>query len=174
MLGILTFPEQKLIPDQKNIIWNSKKGFIIPNPTYHYIGLFSCESRLNGVLYSLKYLTHRPVNKILDVYLNSTGPVHRLQEESLALSCDVTAEWNSRVSISWSYPGQANSSASISRRIVKGSSSVMFHSVLSIRQLSRSDRGIYICHVRSGPTLRETNTSVIVYGESSNHTELRH
>ncbi|KAG5850693.1 hypothetical protein ANANG_G00085160 [Anguilla anguilla] len=162
-VSLVKFPEQKLIPDQKNIIWNSKQGFIIPNPTYHYIGLFSCESRLNGVLYSLKYLTHRPVNKILDVYLNSTGPVRLLRGESLALGCTATAEWNSRVSISWTYPGQANSSASISRRIAKGSSSVMFHSVLSIGQLSRSDRGTYTCHVRSGPTLRETNTSVIVY-----------
>ncbi|XP_061096497.1 vascular endothelial growth factor receptor 1 isoform X2 [Conger conger] len=162
-VSLVKFPGQKLIPDQKDIIWDSKQGFIIPKPTYHYIGLFSCETRLNGVLYSMKYLTHRPVNKILDVYLNSTGPVRQLRGESFALGCIVTAEWNSRVSISWSYPGQANNSASISRRIVKGSSSVMFHSVLSIGQLSRSDRGIYTCHVKSGPTLRETNISVTVY-----------
>lgn len=44
------------------------------------------------------------VNKILDVYLNSTGLVHTLQGEMLALNCTVTAEWNSRVSISWTYP----------------------------------------------------------------------
>ncbi|KAJ8413190.1 hypothetical protein AAFF_G00091860 [Aldrovandia affinis] len=162
-VSLVKFPGQKLIPDQKKIIWNSKRGFIIPKPTYHYIGLFSCESTLKGVLHSTKYLTHRPVNKILDVYLNNTDPVRLLQGQSLALGCTVTAELNSRVSISWSYPGQANSSASISRRIVKGSSSVMFHSVLSIAQLRRSDRGIYICQVRSGPASRETNTSVTVY-----------
>ncbi|KAJ8278170.1 hypothetical protein GJAV_G00084690 [Gymnothorax javanicus] len=173
-VSLVKFPGQKLIPDQKTIIWDSKQGFVIPNPSYRYIGLFSCESRLSGDLHSLKYLTHRPVNKILDVYLNSTGPVYLLRGDSLALGCTATTEWNSRVSISWSYPGQANSSASISHRIAKGSSGMMFHSVLSIRRLSRANRGVYICHVRSGPTSRETNTSVTVYNRPFIRLKHRH
>ncbi|KAI1891235.1 hypothetical protein AGOR_G00141690 [Albula goreensis] len=162
-VSLVKFPGQKLIAEQENITWDSKKGFIIPNPSFRHIGLFSCESSINGVVYSMKYLTHRQVNKILDVYLNNTGPVRLLQGESLALGCIVTAEWNSRVSITWSYPGQANGSASITRRIVKSTSSVMFHSVLSIALLTRADRGVYVCHVQSGPTSRKTNTSVTVY-----------
>ncbi|TRY76063.1 hypothetical protein DNTS_012280 [Danionella cerebrum] len=124
------FPLQQLVPDHRNIIWNSRQGFIIRSPTYFYIGLFSCETTVNGVKYSNNFLTHRPgmlwflsrtswretqkldpefddvfaVNKILEVYLNSTGLVRTLQGEMLALNCTVTAEWNSRVSISWSYP----------------------------------------------------------------------
>ncbi|XP_036376880.1 vascular endothelial growth factor receptor 1 isoform X2 [Megalops cyprinoides] len=162
-VALIKFPGQRLVPDQKSIIWSSKKGFIIPSPSYRFSGLFSCETRLNGILHSAQYLTHRPVNKILDVYLNSTRPVRSLRGERLALTCTVTAEWNSRVSITWSYPGQVNDSASISRRIVKGTSSIMFLSVLSITELSRADRGVYVCRVRSGPVLRETNTSVTVY-----------
>lgn len=121
-----------LAPDNRNIIWSSRQGFIIRSPTFFYIGLFSCETLVNGVKYSNKFLTHRPgkslklfdelicepnldfqtmyhfllfaVNKILDVYLNSTGLLHTLQGEILALNCTVTAEWNSRVSITWTYP----------------------------------------------------------------------
>ncbi|KAG9330408.1 hypothetical protein JZ751_025521 [Albula glossodonta] len=119
-VSLVKFPGQKLIAEQENITWDSKKGFIIPNPSFRHIGLFSCESSINGVVHSMKYLTHRQ------------------------------AEWNSRVSITWSYPGQSTSS-------------VMFHSVLSIALLTRADRGIYVCHVQSGPTSRKTNTSVTVY-----------
>lgn len=49
-----------------------------------------------------------PVNKIQKVYLNSTGLVQALEGERLALNCTVTAEWNSRVNINWSYPGKAS------------------------------------------------------------------
>lgn len=49
-----------------------------------------------------------PVNKIQEVYLNSTGLVPALKGERLALNCTVTAEWNSRVNINWSYPGKVS------------------------------------------------------------------
>uniref|UniRef100_A0A3B3S4C8 receptor protein-tyrosine kinase n=1 Tax=Paramormyrops kingsleyae TaxID=1676925 RepID=A0A3B3S4C8_9TELE len=163
-VALVKFPGQVLLPDQKNIIWNSRRGFIIPKPTYHFIGLFSCEATINGNLYSSKYLTYRPVNKILDVYLNITESLAALRGHSFALNCTVTAAWNSRVSISWKYPGQkTNQSAFIMRRILPSSSSRVFYSVLSIPQLRRSDSGLYVCRVRSGPSQRETNTSLVVY-----------
>ncbi|CAB1341006.1 unnamed protein product, partial [Coregonus sp. 'balchen'] len=131
------FPDRELTPDQRNIVWNSRQGFLIR------------------------------MNKIMDVYLNSTSPVQALQGESLAINCTVTAEWNSRVSISWDYPGQANRAAIISRRIMASKTHMVFYSILSIPQLHRSDRGLYICRVTSGPVSRETNVSVTVYGQKS-------
>ncbi|XP_067234714.1 vascular endothelial growth factor receptor 1 isoform X3 [Chanodichthys erythropterus] len=162
---LVKFPLHVLAPDYRNIIWNSRQGFTIRSPTYFYIGLFSCETLVNGVKYSNKFLTHRPVNKILDVYLNSTGLVHTLQGEMLALNCTVTAEWNSRVSITWTYPQKANGSATISRRISRSRTNMLFYSVLTIPRLSKADRGLYKCHVTSGPSKRDTNTTVIVYDQ---------
>uniref|UniRef100_A0A8C2DSP9 receptor protein-tyrosine kinase n=1 Tax=Cyprinus carpio TaxID=7962 RepID=A0A8C2DSP9_CYPCA len=164
-ISLVKFPFHPIAPDYRNIIWNSRQGFTIRSPTFFYIGLFSCETIVNGVKYSNKFLTHRPVNKILDVYLNSTGLVHTLQGQMLALNCTVTAEWNARVSISWTYPQKANGSATIIRRISRSRTNMLFYSVLTIPRLSKADRGLYKCHVTSGPSKRETNTTVIVYDQ---------
>uniref|UniRef100_A0AAR2KA78 receptor protein-tyrosine kinase n=2 Tax=Pygocentrus nattereri TaxID=42514 RepID=A0AAR2KA78_PYGNA len=162
-VSLVKFPKHKLDIDRRNIIWNSRRGFVIRSPTYFYVGLFYCETVINGVTYSNKFLTYRPVNKIQDVYLNNTGLVQALQGELLALNCTVTAEWNSRVSISWTYPGQANSTASVSKRITKSKNNMVFYSVLTIHKLRKADRGVYTCHVASGPAKRQANSSVIVY-----------
>ncbi|XP_077100809.1 vascular endothelial growth factor receptor 1 isoform X1 [Siphateles boraxobius] len=164
-VSLVKFPLRVLAPDNRNIIWSSRQGFTIRSPTFFYIGLFSCETLINGVKYSNKFLTHRPVNKILDVYLNSTSLLHTLQGEILALNCTVTAEWNSRVSITWTYPQKANGSATISRRISRSRTNMLFYSVLTIPSLSKADRGLYKCHVTSGPSKRDTNTTVIVYDQ---------
>uniref|UniRef100_A0A4W5K5C6 Platelet-derived growth factor receptor-like protein n=1 Tax=Hucho hucho TaxID=62062 RepID=A0A4W5K5C6_9TELE len=162
-VSLVKFPDQELTPDQRNIVWNSRQGFLIRSPTYFYIGLFSCKTTVNGTTHSLSYLTHRQVNKIMEVYLNSTSPVLALQGESLSINCTVTAKWNSRVSISWDYPGQANKSAIVSRWIMASTFHMVFYSILSIPKLHRSDKGLYICRVTSGPVSRETNVSVTVY-----------
>ncbi|XP_057179005.1 vascular endothelial growth factor receptor 1 isoform X2 [Triplophysa rosa] len=162
-VSLVKFPLHRLVPDHRSITWNSKHGFTVRSPTFFYIGLFSCETIVNGVKYTNKFLTHRPVNKIMDVYLNSTGLVHTLQGEMLALNCTVTAEWNSRVSISWTYPGKANGSGTVIRRIASSRTNMLFYSILTIPRLSKSDRGLYKCHVTSGPSKRDTNTTVIVY-----------
>uniref|UniRef100_A0A672NB18 receptor protein-tyrosine kinase n=1 Tax=Sinocyclocheilus grahami TaxID=75366 RepID=A0A672NB18_SINGR len=160
-VSLVKFPFHRLAPDYRNIIWNSRHGFTIRSPTFFYIGLFSCETIVNEVKYSNKFLTHRPVNKILDVYLNSTGLVHTLQGQMLALNCTVTAEWNARVSISWTYPQKVG----FTQRISRSRTNMLFYSVLTVPRLSKADRGLYKCHVTSGPSKRETNTTVIVYDQ---------
>uniref|UniRef100_A0A673G7B8 receptor protein-tyrosine kinase n=1 Tax=Sinocyclocheilus rhinocerous TaxID=307959 RepID=A0A673G7B8_9TELE len=160
-VSLVKFPFHRIAPDYRNIIWNSRQGFTIRSPTFFYIGLFSCETIVNGVKYSNRFLTHRPVNKILDVYLNSTGLVHTLQGQMLALNCTVTAEWNARVSISWTYPQKVG----FTQRISRSRTNMLFYSVLTIPRLSKADRGLYKCHVTSGPSKRETNTTVIVYDQ---------
>ncbi|XP_019897332.2 vascular endothelial growth factor receptor 1 isoform X2 [Esox lucius] len=164
IVSLVKFPDSRVLtPDQKNIVWNSRRGFVIRSPTFFYIGMFSCKTTLNGITHSISYLTHRPVNKIMDVYLNSTSPLQTLQGNSLTINCTVTAEWNSRVSIRWDYPGKANTSAIISKRIMSSKSHMVFYSLLSIPKLRLSDRGLYICQVSSGPVSRATNVSVTVY-----------
>lgn len=41
------------------IIWDNMRGFRIPEATYRFIGLLSCETTIGGHKYSTKYLTHR-------------------------------------------------------------------------------------------------------------------
>lgn len=128
--------DYSLDPDQRNIIWNSKQGFTIQSPTFFYIDMFSCKTRVNNVTYkSRSYLVHRPglwchktsqslcvcrrkyvclfvfllcfaVNKIYEVKLNVSEPVKALKGQRLVLNCTATAALNSRVNISWVYPGK--------------------------------------------------------------------
>ncbi|XP_012671579.2 vascular endothelial growth factor receptor 1 isoform X1 [Clupea harengus] len=158
-------PVQTLVPDQKDIIWNSKEGFTIRSPSIVHTGMFYCEATLNGVKHKQHFLVYRPVYEIYDVYLNSTGPVQALQGDRLVLNCTATAPHNSRVNIRWSYPGEGLRKISATKRIERRATHVVFYSILTISQLRKYDRGVYVCHVRNDRARRTANTTVTVYDQ---------
>ncbi|KAM4606155.1 vascular endothelial growth factor receptor 1 [Polymixia lowei] len=175
-VSLVKFPDHKLTSDQQNIVWNSKQGFTIRSPTYFYIGIFSCQTTIDGVTHSSHiYFIHRPVNNIMEVYLNSSGPVQALKGERLALNCTATGELNTRVNISWDYPGKDNGTGSISKRILNIRTHMLFYSILTIPKLKRSDRGLYTCSVTSGEKIkRETKVGVTVYDRPFIRLKARH
>ncbi|KAL1006502.1 hypothetical protein UPYG_G00073180 [Umbra pygmaea] len=169
------YPDSHVLkPDQRNIVWNSRRGFIIRSPTLFYVGMFSCKTSLNGTTHSISYLTHRQVNKIRDMYLNISSPHEALQGERLTINCTVTAEWNSRVSFKWDYPSKANSSNIIYEEMLKSKTHLVFYSLLSIPKLHSSNKGLFICQVFSGPVKREVNASVKVYDRPFIRLKARH
>ncbi|KAM6095865.1 vascular endothelial growth factor receptor 1 [Chlamydotis macqueenii] len=157
-------PLETLIPDGKTIIWDSMKGFRIPKATYKFIGLLSCETTIGGQKYSTKYLTHRETNTIFDVQLSTPRLVKLLKGDSLAINCTVTAAWNTRVQMTWTYPGEARKRGSVMQRIdQKNTEANIFHSILFVDKVRDIDKGQYTCHVKSGPSIKAVNTTVIVY-----------
>lgn len=48
------------------------------------------------------------MSNILAVYLNSSESVQALKGEKLVLNCTATAEFNTRVNITWDYPGKVS------------------------------------------------------------------
>ncbi|KAK2519123.1 hypothetical protein Q9233_012176 [Columba guinea] len=157
-------PRETLIPDGKTIIWDSMKGFRIPKATYKFIGLLSCETTIGGHKYSTKYLTHRETNTIFDVQLSTPRLVKLLKGDSLAINCTVTAAWNTRVQMTWTYPGEAQKRGSIMQRIdQRNIEANIFYSILVVDKVRDIDKGQYTCHVKSGPSIKAVNTTVIVY-----------
>ncbi|TNM96294.1 hypothetical protein fugu_015955 [Takifugu bimaculatus] len=153
-------------PDQRNIIWNSTKGFTVRSPTFFYIAIFFCETSVNNVTYkSRSYLVHRPVSNIFDVKLNSSEHVKALKGQRLVLNCTATAELNSRANISWDYPGKTNAASSTYKRLVKHRTHILFYNILTIPSLRRSDRGLYKCSVSSGDKFMQRNVSVMVHDQ---------
>lgn len=152
----------RLSPDQRNILWDSKVGFTIRSPTFYYTGLFMCETPAADQQ-SRIYIVHRPVSNILDVYLNSSGSLQALKGERLALNCTATGELNTRVNITWDFPGQNNSLPSITKRILRHRTHVLFYSILTIPKLQRSDRGQYTCRITSGDNVKQQKVTVTVY-----------
>uniref|UniRef100_A0A452H3Y9 Vascular endothelial growth factor receptor 1 n=1 Tax=Gopherus agassizii TaxID=38772 RepID=A0A452H3Y9_9SAUR len=160
-------PPETLIPDGKTIIWDSTKGFIIPKATYRFIGLMSCETTIDGHKYSTKYLTHRQTNTIFDVQLNTPNLVKLLKGDTLAVNCTVAAAWNTRVQMTWSYPGEEKHRASIINRIGQRTTDAnIFYSILVVDKVRDIDKGQYTCHVKSGPSVKSVNTTVHVYDKT--------
>lgn len=52
------------------------------------------------------FLSLVPVSNIMEVSLNSSGPVQALKGERLTLNCTAKGELNTRVNITWDYPGK--------------------------------------------------------------------
>ncbi|XP_057389214.1 vascular endothelial growth factor receptor 1 isoform X1 [Balaenoptera acutorostrata] len=161
------FPFDTLIPDGKRITWDSRKGFIISNATYREIGLLTCETTVNGHEYKTNYLTLRQTNTITDVQISMPSPVRLLRGHALTLNCTATTPLNTRVQMTWSYPGEINKRASIRQRIDRRNSrNNVFYSILFIGKVQNKDKGLYICHVKSGPSLKSVNTSVHIYDKA--------
>uniref|UniRef100_A0A673SUR8 Fms related tyrosine kinase 1 n=1 Tax=Suricata suricatta TaxID=37032 RepID=A0A673SUR8_SURSU len=167
MVTLKKFPLETLVPDGKRITWDSRKGFIIANATYREIGLLACETTVNGHLYKTNYLTYRQTNTIMDVQMSTPSPVRFLQGDTLTLNCTATTALNTRVQMTWSYPGEESKRASIRQRIGRrGSHDNVFHSILTIRNVQNQDKGLYTCHVKSGPSLKSANVSVHIYDKA--------
>ncbi|XP_049913306.1 vascular endothelial growth factor receptor 1 isoform X1 [Epinephelus moara] len=161
---LVKFPSHSLSPDQRNIIWNSKQGFTIRTPTFYYIGLFYCQTITNGITHKSRvYFIHRPVSNIMEVYLNSSGPVQALKGERLVMNCTATGELNTRVNITWDYPGKINNTGSTYKRLLKHRTHMLFYNILTIPKLQRSDRGLYTCRVTSGENTKQQQVTVTVY-----------
>ncbi|KAK7879036.1 hypothetical protein WMY93_030789 [Mugilogobius chulae] len=154
----------RVSPDERNILWDSTIGFTVRSPTLFYTGAFFCETSRDGAsLKSRIYFVHRPVSNILEVYLNSSGSVQALKGERLVLNCTATGELNTRVNITWDYPGKNNSFHSITKRIQKHRTHVLFYSILTIPNLQYSDRGQYSCRVSSGDKVKHQDVPVTIY-----------
>ncbi|KAM5289256.1 vascular endothelial growth factor receptor 1 [Ctenodactylus gundi] len=158
------FPFDTLVPDGKRIIWDSRKGFIISNATYREIGLLTCEATVDGHLYQTNYLTYRQVSTIIGIQMSTARPVKLLSGHTLTLNCTTTTALNARVEMTWNYPGKKTKRASIRQRIDQSNSHAnVFYSILTIDKVQKKDRGLYTCHVKSGPSSESVNTSVHIY-----------
>uniref|UniRef100_A0A669CQK1 receptor protein-tyrosine kinase n=1 Tax=Oreochromis niloticus TaxID=8128 RepID=A0A669CQK1_ORENI len=123
-----------LSADQRNIIWNSRRGFTIRSPTFFYIAL-------SPPLYKSR----------------------ALKGQRLVLNCSATAELNTRVNFTWDYPGKSTNTGSTFKRLVKHQTEMLFYSILTIPKLQRSDRGHYTCRVTSGDQRQHKQVNVTVY-----------
>ncbi|XP_048350589.1 vascular endothelial growth factor receptor 1 isoform X2 [Sphaerodactylus townsendi] len=154
------------VPSGKTI-WDSTKGFIIPNATFEFIGLFKCEATIGGYRHKSTYLTYRQNNEIINVSLNASRPVKLLKGDNLVLNCTVTASWNTRPLITWNYPGERNKRGTITSSInQRNYGANVFYSILVIDKVRDIDKGLYTCNVTSSPSLRLVNATVHIYDKA--------
>lgn len=161
---LVKYPNVHISPDQRNIIWNSRIGFTIRTPTYYYVGPFQCEAISDGIAYrSQLFFVHRQVSNIIDVNVTGSDHVQELKGKRLVLNCTATAELNTRVNITWDYPGKNNNTGSTKKRLHVHRTHLMFYNVLTITKLQRTDRGVYTCRVNSGDKTKQQSVTVTVF-----------
>lgn len=161
---LVKFPDQSLSPAHRNIVWSSKRGFTVRTPTFHYTGLWFCQTVTDGVKHKSRiYYVHRLVSNITKVYLNSSRSLEALKGEKLVLNCTAKAELNTRVNITWDYPGKSKHAGFTFKRLLKHQTHMLFYNILTIPKLQRSDRGFYKCNVTSGDQSKQENVTVTVY-----------
>ncbi|KAG8452858.1 hypothetical protein GDO86_004593 [Hymenochirus boettgeri] len=153
--------------DQKNIIWDNKRGIIIPKPTYVFNDLLSCEVTVNGILHSTKYIPQKQSSKIHSVRLNVSDSIHLLRTEPLEIQCSVTTDLNARAEITWKYPQTNFGIIALIKRIMgKSQPGVnVFNSILTIKEVKKYDEGDYICIAKNGPSTRSVKTTVRIHAK---------
>ncbi|XP_056417806.1 vascular endothelial growth factor receptor 1 isoform X2 [Hyla sarda] len=152
-------------PDDKDVIWDNKKGFIIRKPIHLLpIGLLRCQANVNGVTYISSYYINRQSSAIHKVWLDVPSSIRLLRNATLAINCSVTTNLNSRAEIQWTYPGmQFGRLASIIKRIILSDSEAVVFSKLFIHKVKTIDQGLYTCTAKNGPSTKSINTTVRVH-----------
>ncbi|NP_001079190.1 fms-related tyrosine kinase 1 L homeolog precursor [Xenopus laevis] len=160
--GKLPFPV-----DQKNIIWNNKRGIIIPNPTFQFYDLLICEATLNGIVHRTIYLPNKQSSKIHSVKLDAQDSIHLLSGERLRIQCSVKTDLNARAEIEWKYPRTKfyRMASTVRRMDASNPKVLMFYSTLFIHDVRKIDDGEYTCTAKNGPSTSSVNTTVHIHAK---------
>lgn len=151
----------------RSAVWDSKKGFIIRKPTHKFLGLLSCEAKVNGDTHTRNYFTFKQPSAIHNVQLSVPSSIKVLRGQSLSINCSATTELNTRAAIQWTYPAlKYGKLASFVRRLFLSNSQAMSHSMMVIPNVETVDQGTYVCTVKNGPTTKSVNTTVRVYADA--------
>ncbi|XP_068123110.1 vascular endothelial growth factor receptor 1 isoform X2 [Hyperolius riggenbachi] len=151
-------------PEDKNIIWDNKKGFIVRKPSYVFIGLLSCEARVNGTLQKVTYMTHRQTSTIHSVELDVPSSIKILRGNSLTMNCTAITDLNTRPEITWIYPASKFGKIVVPmNRVFLTNDKAVVHSMLRIARVGYVDQGQYICTAKNGPSSKSDNTAVRVH-----------
>uniref|UniRef100_A0A671NEW6 receptor protein-tyrosine kinase n=1 Tax=Sinocyclocheilus anshuiensis TaxID=1608454 RepID=A0A671NEW6_9TELE len=98
------YPVKELATDGKDVIWDSKRGFILPSHVVSYAGVVYCQTIIRNETYqSSPYIVAVVGYKIHDLTLS---PAHeRLTVgERLMLNCTAHTELNVGIDFQWTFP----------------------------------------------------------------------
>uniref|UniRef100_A0A673N716 receptor protein-tyrosine kinase n=1 Tax=Sinocyclocheilus rhinocerous TaxID=307959 RepID=A0A673N716_9TELE len=98
------YPVKELATDGKEVIWDSKRGFILPSHVVSYAGVVYCQTTIRNETYqSSPYIVAVVGYKIHDLTLSP--PHERLTVgERLMLNCTAHTELNVGIDFQWTFP----------------------------------------------------------------------
>uniref|UniRef100_A0A8C2H743 receptor protein-tyrosine kinase n=1 Tax=Cyprinus carpio TaxID=7962 RepID=A0A8C2H743_CYPCA len=150
------YPVKELATDGKEVIWDSKRGFILPSHVVSYAGVVYCQTTIRNETYqSSPYIVAVVGYKIHDLTLSP--PHERLTVgERLMLNCTAHTELNVGIDFQWTFPHEK----------VRN----LFSCLLPVLYISSqcpnvtvNDTGEYICTASSGQMQKIARAPLIVY-----------
>uniref|UniRef100_A0A8C1ZGG0 receptor protein-tyrosine kinase n=1 Tax=Cyprinus carpio TaxID=7962 RepID=A0A8C1ZGG0_CYPCA len=98
------YPVKELATDGKDVIWDSKRGFVLPSHVVSYAGVVYCQTTIRNETYqSSPYIVAVVGYKIHDLTLSP--PHERLTVgERLMLNCTAHTELNVGIDFQWIFP----------------------------------------------------------------------
>ncbi|KAM9834873.1 vascular endothelial growth factor receptor 3 isoform X2 [Syngnathus typhle] len=153
--------------DMNKLTWDNKLGWVIPRhviDTVPILFTLSCVAVLGGKEYAANYLIHTTGSRVYDVKLFPEEPVEMIAGEALTLNCTVQVEFNTAVTIEWSYPGmQTNNSVDTKYHRDTLSHTTEAVNILTIQSTSTTDSGPYTCNVTRVDFAQSKTMQVIVH-----------
>uniref|UniRef100_A0A673N708 receptor protein-tyrosine kinase n=1 Tax=Sinocyclocheilus rhinocerous TaxID=307959 RepID=A0A673N708_9TELE len=155
---IFKYPVKELATDGKEVIWDSKRGFILPSHVVSYAGVVYCQTTIRNETYqSSPYIVAVVGYKIHDLTLSP--PHERLTVgERLMLNCTAHTELNVGIDFQWTFPHEK-----VSNLFRKLWNSLELSNTLIVENVTVNDTGEYICTASSGQMQKIGRAALIVY-----------
>ncbi|XP_010192241.1 PREDICTED: vascular endothelial growth factor receptor kdr-like, partial [Mesitornis unicolor] len=143
----------------RRMVWDPRRGFVIPSFSFIYSGVLTCTANVNGSVFTSYYLAQRLEDRAQNLALKAT-PKKLLVGETLYLECRAETFYNGRIELIWTCP---NGRHPHPKRTMKQSDSVnKVGSSLTIENVTMQDGGLYVCKTFNVTRL-EANVTVTVY-----------
>ncbi|XP_060688486.1 vascular endothelial growth factor receptor kdr-like [Hemiscyllium ocellatum] len=145
--------------DGINNKWDPKQGFILRNLEY-IPGMLRCKTMVNKQHFESCFMISKEVEGVNSVHLNTSEKIKVLSGDTLSIKCTAKMPLNARPEFQWEYPGKASNRKTIiykAREIT-----TVFYSILTLKDIQRTDEGTYKCQVLNKNMLQNW-TTVTVY-----------
>ncbi|XP_052669703.1 vascular endothelial growth factor receptor kdr-like isoform X1 [Harpia harpyja] len=143
----------------KRMVWDPRKGFVIPSYSFIYSGVLTCTANVNGSVFTSYYLAQRLEGRVQNLALKAT-PKKLLVGETLSLECRAETFINGRIELIWTCPSGRHP---YPRRTIDQTGMVnKVGSSLTIENVTMQDGGLYVCKTFNVTRL-EANVTVTVY-----------
>ncbi|TRY94944.1 hypothetical protein DNTS_013094 [Danionella cerebrum] len=164
------YPIKELPTDGKEVIWDSKRGFILPSHVVSYAGVVYCQTSIrNETFQSSPYIVAVVGYKIHDLTLSPANERLTIGER-LMLNCTAHTELNVGIDFQWIFPHEVSANGSISRSRYETKSfkkklwnSLELSNTIIVENVTLNDTGDYICTASSGQMQKIARASLTVY-----------
>uniref|UniRef100_A0A8C8STW9 Vascular endothelial growth factor receptor 3 n=1 Tax=Pelusios castaneus TaxID=367368 RepID=A0A8C8STW9_9SAUR len=103
----LFLPSSVIYPDGRRVLWDNKKGMLVPTHLIRDSLFIQCETIIDKKPFKSNFfIVHVTGNELYDIQLFPKKAMELLVGEKLVLNCTVWAEFNSGVNFQWDYPGK--------------------------------------------------------------------